>query len=171
MIFVERFCIYISLILLVIMSLFSNADANLRIVPLHSSITFSAMSSKKNWFIPIKSIDGSTAYVLSLEPQYDVGHHIVTLELILHYPDDKTNAPNLLEPEGKWHGLQSYIFGAYDLAKGVKKSAFGKKRIIYLKRLGLKITTVISKDVVSQFSSGNYQLDTLELNIEVNNID
>jgi len=166
----DHFYRYTFLILLVMLGLYTNASAKSRIVPLQSRATFSALSSENNWSIPIKSTDGSAAYVLSLEPQFDVGHHIVTLELVLRYPGDKTNVPNLLEPKGRWHGLQAYDFAAGDLAGGVQKSAFGEKRLVFLKSLGLKIRIVISKVIVSQFSAGNYQLDALELQIEVNNV-
>ncbi len=46
----------------------SNATAKPRIVPLRTSATFSAQSPENRWSVPIKSPDGSTAYVLSLEP-------------------------------------------------------------------------------------------------------
>ena len=68
----------------------SNATAKPRIVPLRTSATFSAQSPENRWSVPIKSPDGSTAYVLSLEPGFDVGHHVVTLELLLRRPGDKT---------------------------------------------------------------------------------
>jgi hypothetical protein len=161
---------YTLIILLVMLGSLTNADAKSRIVPFHSEVTFSTLSTKNNWSIPIKFKDGYAAYVLSLEPQFDVGHHIIVLELRLRNPKNKISTQNLLEPEGRWHGLQAYDFAAYDLAKGVKESAFGEKRTLFLKKLGLKITVIILDAVVSEFSTDNYQIDTLKLQIEVDNV-
>jgi hypothetical protein len=148
----------------------ANATARPRIVPLRATATFSSQAPERRWSVPIKSTDGSTAYVLSLEPDFDVGHHIVTLELVLRRPGDKTDAANILDPTGKRHGLQAYGFAADDLAQGVHKSAFGGERTVPLNNLGLVARINISKAMVSPISSGNYQLDELELQIEVDNL-
>jgi hypothetical protein len=152
------------------LGLFSSAVAKQRIIPLHTSVAFSSHSPERRWSVPIKSTDGSTAYVLSLEPDFDVGHHIVTLELVLRRPGDKTDAANLLDPTGKRHGLQAYDFAADDLAQGVHKSAFGEKRTVPLKNLGLVARINISKAMVSPISAGSYQLDELQLQIEVDDL-
>src|SRR5580704_16928735 len=146
------------------------AAAKPRIVPLQTSVKFSTQASENRWSVPIKSTDGSTAYVLSLEPDFDVGHHVVTLELVLRRPGNKTDAPNLLDPTGRRHGLQSYDFAADDLAQGVQKSAFGEKRTVSLKSLGLVVRIDVSKATVSPISAGNYQLDVLDLQIEADNL-
>jgi hypothetical protein len=104
-----------------------------------------------------------------LEPDLDVGHHVVTLELVLRRPGAKPDAPNLFDPTGKRHGLQAYDFAADDLAPGVQKAAFGAKRTVSLKSLGLVVRMDVSKATVSPVSAGNYQLDALELQIEVDN--
>jgi hypothetical protein len=93
----------------------------------------------------------------------------VTLELVLRHPSDKTDAPNLLDPTGSRHGLQAYDFAADDLAQGVQKSAFGEKRTVSLKKSGLVVRIAVSKATVSPISAGNYQLDALDLQIEVDN--
>jgi hypothetical protein len=121
--------------------------------------------------VPVKASDGSTVYVLALEPDFDVEHHAVTLELVLRHSGDKTDAPNLLDPTGRRHGLQAYDFAANDLARGVQKSAFGEKRTVSLKSLGLVVRIVVSKASVSPISAGNYQLDALDLQVEVDNLD
>jgi hypothetical protein len=149
----------------------SNATAKPRIVPLRTSATFSAQSPENRWSVPIKSPDGSTAYVLSLEPDFDVGHHVVTLELVLRRPGDKTDAPNLLDPTERRHGLQAYDFAADDLAHGAQKSAFGEKRTVSLKNLGLVLRIAVSKALVSPISAGNYQFGSLELQIELDNVE
>jgi hypothetical protein len=86
------------------LSLVSNAAAKPRIIPLRTSVAFSAQVAESRWSVPIKSTDGRTLYVLSLEPDFDAGHHIVTLELVLRRPGDKTHAANLFDPTGRRHG-------------------------------------------------------------------
>jgi len=170
MIPIDRLSRYIFAVSFVALSLLSNAAAKPRIVPLQTSATFSAQSPENRWSVPIKWTDGSTAYVLSLEPDFDLGHHIVTLELVLRRPGGKTDAPNLLDPTGRRHGLQAYDFAADDLARGVQNSAFGEKRTVSLKTLGLVVRIAVSKATASPISAGNYQLDALDLQIEADNL-
>ncbi len=165
----NRFCQHILATFFVTIALLPDAAAKPRIVPLQTSATFSTQVPENRWSVPIKSIDGSTAYTLSLEPDFDVGHHVVTLELLLRRPSDKTDAPNLLDPTGTRHGLQAYDFAASDLAQGVQKSAFGEKRTVRLKDLGLILQITVSNAVVSPISNGSYQIDGLELRIKVEN--
>jgi hypothetical protein len=165
----NHFCQRILATFFVTIALLPVAVAKPRIVPLRTSATFSAQSPENRWSVPIKFADGSTAYVLSLEPDFDVGHHVVTLELVLRRPGDKTDAPNLLDPTGRRHGLQSYDFAADDLAQGVQKSAFGEKRAVPLKSLGLVVQITVSKAVVSPVSASRHQMDALELQIEADN--
>jgi hypothetical protein len=147
----------------------ANAMARPRIVPLRATATFSSQFPENRWSVPIKSTDGRTVYVLSLEPDFDVAHHVVTLELVLRKPGDNADAPNLLDATGRRHGLQAYDFAADDLAQGVQKSAFGEKRTVSLRSLGLVVRIAVSKAAVSLISAGNYQLDALDLQIEVDN--
>jgi hypothetical protein len=140
-----------------------------KVIPLRTSATFSAQSPEKRWSAPIKSADGSAAYVLSLEPDFDVGHHIVSLDLVLRHPADKPEDANLLDPTGKVHSLQPYDFVANDLAEGVRKSAFGAKRAVTLNRLGLVVRMNVLKATVVPTSTGNHEFDTLEVQIEVDN--
>ena len=166
----DRFCRHCITTFLLVLSLLPSAAARPEITPLRTSAVFSAQSPENRWSVPIKSPDGKTAYVLSLEPDFDVGHHVVTLELVLRRPGAKPDAPNLFDPTGKRHGLQTYDFAADDLAQGVQKSAFGEKRTVSLKSLGLVARIDVSKATVSPVSAGNYQLDALELQIEVDNL-
>jgi hypothetical protein len=87
-----------------------------RIVALSTVATFPFKSPEKRWSVPVKSAGGRTAYVLSLEPDYDVGHHVLTLGLVLRRPGDSIGARNLLDATGRIHGLQDYDFAAEDLA-------------------------------------------------------
>jgi hypothetical protein len=152
------------------LGLVSNAAAKPRIVPLRTSATFSSQSPQNGWSVLIKSTHGSTLYVLSLEPDFDAAHHVVSLELVLRHADDKADAPNLFDPTGK-HGLQAYDFAANDLAGGIQKSAFGEKRKVSLKSLRLIIQVAVSKATVSPISGAGNQIEALELQIEADNVD
>ena len=139
-----------------------------RIIPLQTNVTFSAAQSTQNhWSAPIKSTDGRAAYVLLLEPEAD-GNHVDGVNLVLRRPHDKTDAQNLLAPMENWHGVQSFMFLAWDFKQGVKKSIYGEKRTISVENLGLVVQITVSKAVVNP-SGSNYQLDALDLKIEVDN--
>jgi hypothetical protein len=155
--------------LVTIPSLLSNAATNPRIVPLRTNAAFSSESAKKHWTARIKTTDGRAAYVLSLEPDYSVGNHLAVLNLVLQRSGDKPDAPNLLDPTGIWHGIQPCDFVANDLAQGAQKSVFGVNRTILVKNLGLAVRITVAKAMVSPTSAGNYQLEALNLQIEVDN--
>src|SRR5208337_2478968 len=155
--------------LVAVLSLVSNAAANPRIVPLRTSASFSTRYAENRWSVPIKSTDGRTVYVLSLVPELDVGNHITELELVLRRSNARNNAPNLLDPTGIWHGLQACDFPGRDLAQGIQKTAFGEKRTIHLNRLELVVRIAVLKVTVSPISAGDYQIDALDLQIEVDN--
>lgn len=148
---------------------FANAAAQPRIVPLQTSAKFSTHVPKSRWTASIKSTDGSPAYVLSLEPDFDVAHHVVTLELVLRRAADQSNAPNLLDPTGGRHGLQAYDFAASDFARGVQKSEFGQNRTVRLQDLGLVMQITVSNVTVSPISNSGYQIEGLDLRIKVAN--
>ena len=151
------------------LSLLSDAAAKPRIIPMRTSISFSSYSSENRWSLPVKSTDGSTAYVLSLDPEFLAGHHLAALTLGLRHFGDKLDAPNLLDPTRVWHGIQPCDFVANDFAEGIQKSVFGEKRTLPRKNLGLVVRIVVSKATVSLISKGNYQLDGLDLQLEVDN--
>src|SRR5271157_826148 len=137
MIRIDRLAQYVLVVPLTILSLLSNAAANPRIVSLRTNVAFSSESAVNRWSVLIKTTDGRTAYVLSFEPDFSVGHHLAALTLVLHRSGDKADAPNLLDPTGTWHGIQPCDFVANDLAQGVQKSAFGERRTVPLRGLGL----------------------------------
>lgn len=60
------------------------------------------------------------------------------------------------------------MFPAWDFKHGVDGSLYGKMRTISVLNLGLVVHITVSKAVVSQFRN-NYQLDELNLQIEVDN--
>lgn len=157
-----------SCVLLLISGLSLWTQAKARIVPLQTTATFSSHYREKHWSAPIKSINGTTQYVLSLELDSDVRHHVVTVELVLRRPGDKESQVNLLNPRS-WHGLQPYDFAANDLARGIQNSAFGEKRTVSLKNLGLRVTIHVLKATVSPISDDKYELDTLQLRVDVDN--
>ncbi len=146
-----------------------NAAASPRIISVRTSVSFPSHSSKDRWSFPIKTTDGSTVYVLSLDQDFSVGNHLAVVTLVLHRFGDKPGAQNLLDPPGIWHGIQPCDFVANDLAHGIQKSIFGEKRIITRKDLGLVVRIAASTATVSPTSNGDYQLDAITLQIEVDN--
>jgi hypothetical protein len=91
------------------------------------------------------------------------------LELVLRHFGDKVDAPNLFDPTGVRHGLQAYDFAADDLAQGDPKSVFGRKRVLRLDDLGLVVRIVVSGAAVHPVSTGKYQIDSVNLQIEIDN--
>jgi hypothetical protein len=161
--------VYALLLALLVLCPLANAAANPRIVPLQTSAAFFSAVPENRWSVLIRATDGRIAYVLSLEPEFDIGNHLVTLELVLRRSGDKANATNLLAPNERWHGLQPWMFNANDLASGPQKSGFGNTRSLSLKRLGLMLKMDISDAAVSPISSGSYQLDAIHLQVEIEN--
>lgn len=152
-------------------SLVSRAATGPRIIPLETEAVFSVENAGTQWSVPIKSTDGMTVYILSLEPFDDNRHHPVLVSLVLKRVGDKRESPNRLAPTGNWHGLQAYDFAGGDLKDGVQKSTFGERRTVVLKDLGLIIHINISKVVVSPVSAEFYEVNMLDLQIEVNNLE
>jgi hypothetical protein len=124
-------------------------------------------------FVLLKSPRGVT-YQLSLLPHYDVGNHLVVIDLVLARSDKKasTNERNLLEPKGMWHGYEPFIFAAHDYVKGAQKSIYGATRVMRLQDLGMEMrVTGVAVHVVpipgSSFPDGgpDYQFQDLILSI------
>jgi hypothetical protein len=138
------------------------------ILPLRTIATFATQFPEEHWSVPVKASDGHIAYVLSLEPDVDIGHHVLTVELVLRHAGSEADAPNLLR--GKRHGLQPYDFAVDDLAHGVKNSVFGEKRTITVSDLGLVLRIVITDATVSPISASSYEFDALALQVEVDNL-
>jgi hypothetical protein len=169
MIAIWRSCRSLCAVFLALLSLPPTIAAPQRIIPLRIRATFSSRTPENLWSVPIKSIGAKTVYFLSLVNDTDLNHHPITIELVLRRSGYKPGGANLLDPTGVRHGLQAYDFAADDLAQGVEKSAFGEKRTLHLKTLGLVVQIDISKASVSPIPTGRHQIDSLELQIEVNN--
>jgi hypothetical protein len=140
-----------------------------RVIPMRTKVTFSSQSPENLWSVPIKSVDGKTIYFLSLVEDTDLEHHPITIELKMRRSGYKPDGANLLDPTGIRHGLQAYDFAADDLAQGVQKSAFGEKRTVRLKDVGLVVQIAVLKAAVCGISTRSHQIDSLELQIDVNN--
>ena len=139
------------------------------VVPLRTNATFTAQQPQQRWSLPIHASDGHVAYILSLEPDFDVGGHVVTVELVMRRAGAKADAPDLIR--GKLHGLQPLDFAANDLAHGAKNSVFGEQRTMSLTKLGLLLRVTVTDVTVSPNPTmGGYQLDTLGVHIEVDNL-
>jgi hypothetical protein len=167
----------------------SRAAAQTRIGPLTAEAEFSVNSADSPWSIAIKTTDGRTAYVLSLEPESrDAGNRLDQVELILRRAHSRPGSQNLLAPAGNWHGLQAYDFPGRDLAQGTQKTVFGEKRTIVVERLGLKVQIVLLSAKVSLIpllgglppcdrvpkpnppcESPDFQIDSLVLRVTVEN--
>jgi hypothetical protein len=122
----------------------------------------------------MKSTDGRTVYVLSLEHGvfYAKDRDVEGLELILRHPYDKADAQNLLASIKNWHGAQPFLFDAEDLKDGARGSVYGERRTISIDILGLLVYIVVLETKVSRNAVSpppGYQLDSLDLKIEVDN--
>ncbi len=110
------------------------------------------------------------AYRLSLVPDFDVGRHVVVLDLLLQRSDAKNTNANLVDPTGRLHGYQPYVFAASDFAHGTKKSIYGDTRVMNLEKLGIAIRAKVVDVKVKPTPVGSrqelpYQFDSLTLEI------
>lgn len=145
------------------------AAVSMSIVPLRTTARITSQLIGGRWSVPVKSSNGNVAYILSLEPEVDVGNHLVFVELVLRPAGKNAAKTNLLEPSGNWHGLQPFMFPANDFVDGVEKAAFGKTRKWTLKSLGLEVQVTVKEAKVRPISS-DYQFDSLNLDIELSNL-
>ena len=147
----------------------SSAESNPRVIPFHKAVLISAQTAKEPWSIPITSSEGKTVYFLSYTPEYWVGGQLEGIDVLLRRAGAGADGANLLAPVKNWHGMQAYIFAASDLAQGRQKSAYGKERAIPIKNLGLVVRINIVNALVSPISVSEFQLDRLEMQIEIDN--
>src|SRR5579871_371061 len=102
-----------------LLSLVNSAHA--QIIPLHGTLEYTA--SANVWpTLTVKAANGSAAYVLTLLPERDVSNNLSHIDLVLHRPRTRDDAPNLLDPPYRWHGLQDYMFNAIDFKDGPEHS-------------------------------------------------
>lgn len=171
MLFVRGWRTVLTVLALLALCPLSHAVTSPKVIPLRANVSFTATQSAQfHWSVPIKSTDGHTVYVLSLEPDVSrtAAPHLEGLSLVLRRPHEKADSQNLLSAIRNWHGVQDFMFPAWDYKDGVKGSTYGDKRTIFVKKLGLVVRITVSKAAVS-LSPKYYQLDALSLKIEVDN--
>ena len=78
---------------------------------------FSQRDSAKTWTDHLDSPANKKVYTLSLEPDRDVGKHVINVDLVLRDADEPKTNEKLLSPAKNWHGLQPYNFVASDTAE------------------------------------------------------
>jgi hypothetical protein len=140
------------------------------IVPRRMQAQFSLERSSMLWTDSLYSPSKSNLYVLSLEPEVDVGKHVIGIDLVLRDAKKPKAGENLLNPSGKWHGLQPYSFTARDLLDGADRSAFGAHRTITVTSEGLDIRIHVLDVSVNTLLDGTHQIDKLSLSISAENL-
>lgn len=147
------------------------------VVPLSTHVHFSRSEAGPRWTQYVVRTSGGPAYVLTLQPDYDIGNYLAGVDLVLRRTGDQSEDHNLLSPPGNWHGPQRYNFMAWDLHSGVDKSIFGRIRNIVIKRLGLVVRIEVEKAVTSvgphhtpPIPADAPELDELWLAVRVDNL-
>ncbi|MHB1206090.1 MAG: hypothetical protein ACYCZX_11005 [Rhodospirillaceae bacterium] len=144
-----------------------------QIIPLHGELEYSAASGE--WpNLTIKAANGSPAYVLTLWLQKDIKGNLSHIDLVLHLPGTRADASNLLDPSGRWHGLQAYDFNASDFTNGPERSIFGKTRTIEIKNRKFNVTFSISKAEIvpvadHPIEGGEHAFTAFAVDIDVKN--
>jgi hypothetical protein len=145
-----------------------------QIIPFHGTLEYSAASGQ--WpSLTVKAANGSPAYVLTLLPVRDAKENLVHIDLVLHRPGAGPDARNLLEPPGRWHGLQAYDFNASDFTHGPERSLYGPTRIIGIKNRKLNVTFSISKAEIAPVADrptedSGYVFKAFAVDIEVDDL-
>ncbi len=119
------------------------------IVPLSVSVHFSREEADHPWSQYVMTPAGKPVYILSLRPDYAVGHRLTAVSLVLHHVGDQRDDRNLLSPPGNWHGIQPYVFSAFDLRNGVDRTVFGPIRKIAIAELSLTVIIELKRAKVS----------------------
>jgi hypothetical protein len=146
-------------------------DAKLvRIVRKQMHAQFSEPDSARAWTDHLDSIANKKAYTLSLEPELDVGKHVVGVDLVLRDADEPKTSENLLSPSTNWHGLQPYNFVASDLLNGSDRSAFGSRRSIKITSRELDIEIQILDVTLRTLPDGTQEIGELKLAISADNL-
>jgi hypothetical protein len=147
------------------------------IVPLHAKVHWDA-SRARDWKTYVYSSSSEARYVLWLFPQYEVGHHIVGLDLVLNETGHEDWNENLLAPKGNWHGLEPFMLTASELADGTDGMNFGPRIRIPVKEKGLIVAVDVLGAKVDPFRNGDpnvlphgdYEFKELDLSISVENL-
>jgi len=140
--------------------------------PLKVDFVFSAKSGVIPLSVPISAPNMGVGFRLSLEPDFDIHHNVVVLVLSLRHLNDSTDASNLLDPTGRSHGYETYIFAASDFVHGARQSLDGEKRTVILTKLGLELRIDVYKalvDVIPERSAAEprYRFNQLSVGVDV----
>ena len=139
------------------------------IVPKRMHAQFSQRDSAKTWTDHLDSPANKKVYTLSLEPDRDVGKHVIDVDLVLRDADEPKTNENLLSPAKNWHGLQPYNFVASDLLNGADRSVFGARRSIKITSRELDIEIQILGVKIGALPDGAHEIDELKLEISAHN--
>jgi len=115
--------------------------ADAQIVPLHAEFVYTSPDDKIP-VIPIKTIDGDAVYELTLGPPLSPNDD--TVYLILRLAGAGPEGRNFLEPK-IWHGVQDFMFIAWDFAGGPEHSLSGAVREFHISKRKLHVTSRVSK--------------------------
>ncbi len=148
------YCPYLALLALLIFA----GSARAQIMPSHATLAYAVSTDQSSKFIA-KAANGSAAYALMFLPQRDFKGNIVSIDLVMHRPHAAPNARNLLEPEGRWHGLQDYNFNAIDFVDGPERSIMGPTRTIQIKNRKLSVSFTILKADVAPLTNKSSERD------------
>jgi hypothetical protein len=140
------------------------------VAPKRMQFEFSRGPSNKGWTDYIYSRTNQKLYVLSLEPEFDVRKRIIGINVVLRDIGTPKSDENLLNPPGKWHGLQPYSFMADDLTHGADKAVFGAHRTIDVRSRRLRVEIQIENVRITALPDGVNQIDTLNVSVSVDNL-
>lgn len=135
----------------------------------HSSLEYSKDSTLGYASVPLVG-PNRARYTLRLIPENDTHHHVVVLTLALTRRDDQGLKSNLLEPPGRWHGYQPYIFAASDFAQSVNGPLGKHMRTIDLPKLDMQIeVTIVGVKIerTSLATSGEIPYQFADLTLEI----
>jgi hypothetical protein len=170
--YVVRFAIVLAFAFASIIASAGEARAIMRITPLTVTLHWS-VAAPNPAAVSVKLSDGTTAYLLWLEPVRDADGRLSTLELVLR-PKARSSKviENLLAPPGNRHGYQLFMFGARDFAEGIARSAYGATRDFDNAQTPLRVKATVTK--VSVVPTGPqsvlaFGFATLELRVEIDN--
>lgn len=141
-----------------------------RIAPEQMQAEYSRGALTNGWTDYIYSAAKKKLYVLSLEPQVDTAKHVIGIDIVLRDVDEPNADENLLDPPGKWHGLQPYSFMARDLVNGPRGSAFGPRRSIAITNRGLSIGIRILCVRISTLPDSTHEISELRLSLSADNL-
>lgn len=149
-------------------------SARAQVMPSHGTLTYTQSAEPSSKFI-VQAANGSAAYALTLSPERDGKGNLVHIDLVMRRPNAAPDARNLLEPEGRWHGLQGYDFNASDFVRGPERSVMGSTRTIKIRNRKLSVSFTILKADVAPLTSkpsepSEYIFKELVVDVTVENL-